>query len=96
MSRKPVLFKKEMAITHRDFARLLARALGHNNFKPVKGKISVADGERRIDITLSEESVRRIAQVALPITFVCFALTGYDDAAAEMARIDLHFQRGGG
>ena len=96
MTHQPVLFEKEMAITHRDFSRLLARALGHNDFKPVGGKISVSDGKRKIDITLSEESVRRIAQVVLPITFVCFALTGYDDAAAEMARIDLHFQRGGG
>ena len=96
MTHKPVLFEKEMAITHRDFSRLLARALGHNDFKPVDGKISVSDGKCKIDITLSEESVRRIAQVVLPITFVCFALTGYDDAAAEMARIDLHFQRGGG
>ncbi len=96
MTREPVLFEKEMAITHRDFIRLLARALGHNDFKLVGGRISLADGARKIDITLSEESVRRIALVALPITFVCFALTGYDDAAAEMALIDLHFQRGGG
>lgn len=96
MTGEPVLFEKEMAITHRDFTRLLARALGHNDFKLVDGRISLADGARKIDITLSEESVRRIALVALPITFVCFTLTGYDDAAAEMARIDLHFQRGGG
>jgi hypothetical protein len=60
------------------------------------GKISVVDGARRLEITLSEESERRIALVALPVTFVRFALTGYPDAAQEMARIDLHFQRGGG
>ncbi|MDA0231452.1 MAG: hypothetical protein O3B21_14875 [Proteobacteria bacterium] len=96
MTSEPVLFKKEMAITHRDFTRLLCRAVGHTDFKLVDGRISLADGARKIDITLSEESVRRIALVELPITFVCFALIGYDDAAAEMARIDLHFQRGGG
>ena len=49
-----------------------------------------------MEITLAEESERRIALVALPVTFVRFAFTGYGDAAAEMKRIDLHFQRGGG
>ncbi len=93
---EPVVFEKEMAITHRDFERLLARALGHNDFDLVDGGISVVDGARKLEITLSEESVRRIALIALPVTFVRFALTGYDDAASEMARIDLHFQRGGG
>ncbi len=93
---EPVVFEKEMAITHRDFERLLARALGHNDFDLVDGRISVVDGARKLEITLSEESVRRIALIALPVTFVRFALTGYDDAASEMARIDLHFQRGGG
>ena len=91
-----VIFDKEMAITHRDFMRLLARAVGHNYFELVDGVISVIDGARKLEITLSEESERRIALVALPVTFVRFALTGYDDAAKEMARIDLRFQRGGG
>ncbi len=91
-----VIFDKEMAITHRDFMRLLARAVGHNDFELVDGVISVIDGARKLEITLSEESERRIALVALPVTFVCFALTGYDDAAKEIARIDLRFQRGGG
>ena len=91
-----VAFDKEMAITHRDFVRLLARAVGDRNFQLVDGKISIAEGVRRIDITLSEESERRIALVTLPVTFVRFAFTGYDDAQAEMKRIDLQFQRGGG
>ena len=93
---EPVLFEKEMAITHRDFVRLLVRALGHDKFKLVNGKISVTDGARKLEITLSEESERRIALVALPVTFVRFAFTGYDDAAGEMAHIEFHFQRGGG
>ncbi|MBT3172755.1 MAG: hypothetical protein HOM52_01890 [Rhodospirillaceae bacterium] len=91
-----VVFDKEMGITHADFVRLLTRAVGHDDFNLVDGKISVSDGPRKLEITLSEESERRIALVALPVTFVRFALTGYDDAANEMARIDLHFQRGGG
>jgi hypothetical protein len=91
-----VVFEKEMGITHRDFVRLLARAVGHDDFALEDGSISVADGPRRLDITLSEESERRIALVRLPVTFVRFAFTGYTDAAAEMKRIDLIFQRGGG
>jgi len=91
-----VAFHKEMAITHHDFVRLLARALGHKDFQLVDGKISIAEGERKMEVSLSMESERRIALVALPVTFVRFVLTGYDDARAEMDRIDLHFQRGGG
>ena len=91
-----IVFDKEMAITHRDFVRLLPRALSHDNFNLVDGQISVTDGARKLEITLSEESERRIALVALPVTIVHFAFTGYDDAAAEMAHINFHFQRGGG
>ncbi len=91
-----VAFEKEMGITHRDFVRLLARAVGHDDFKLAGGKISVNDGARKLDIDLSEESERRIALIALPFTHVRFAFTGYDDPHAEMKRIDLIFQRGGG
>ena len=91
-----VIFDKEMGITHYDFTRLLARAVGHNDFKLENGKISISDGPRKLEIALSEESERRVALVVMPVTFVRFPLTGYDDAVKEMARIDLRFQRGGG
>lgn len=91
-----VVFDKEMGITHYDFTRLLARAVGHDGFTLQNGQISITDGPRKLEITLSEESERRVAMVVLPVTFVRFALTGYDDAVQEMARIDLRFQRGGG
>jgi hypothetical protein len=91
-----VVFDKEMGITHYDFTRLLARVAGHDDFILQNGKISITDGPRKLEITLSEESERRVATVVLPVTFVRFALTGYDDAVKEMARIDLRFQRGGG
>ena len=51
-----IVFEKEMAISHRDFMRFLARALGHNAFTLVDGKISLREGERKLEITLSEES----------------------------------------
>lgn len=91
-----VTFDKEMSISHRDFVRLLARSLGHSDFTLKGGQISVKDGARQLHITLSEEYERRIALIVLPVTNVTFSFTGYEDAAAEMARIDLHFQRGGG
>ena len=53
---KTVAFEKEMAITHRDFVRLLARAVGHKNFQLVDGKISITEGPRKMEITLSKES----------------------------------------
>ena len=91
-----VVSEKEMGITRRDFVRLLPRAVGHDDFELVGDTISLVDHTKKLEITLSEESVRRIASVALPVTVVRFAFTGYHDAAAEMAHIDFHFQRGGG
>ena len=90
------VFEKEMGITHRDFVRLLPRAVGRDDFELAGGTISLVDGAKSLEITLSAESERHIASVTLPVTNVRFAFTGYDDAAAEMAHIDFHFQRGGG
>ena len=92
----PDIFKKEMAITHIDFMRLLSRALGHDMFVLEDGKIVVEDKTRILEIRLSQQTERRIASLTFPVTFVSFEFSGYKDAAKEMARIDLHFQRGGG
>ena len=92
----PDIFEKEMAITHRDFVRLLARALGHDMFVLEDGKILVEGETQSLEIRLSKQTERRIASLTFPVTFVRFEFSGYKDAAKEMARIDLHFQRGGG
>ena len=91
-----VTFDKEMGITHRDFLRILSRVVGEQNYRADGRRIIVEDGDRRLEITLSEESERRIALVVMPVTRVRFEFSGYDDPDQAMLRLDRHFQRGGG
>jgi hypothetical protein len=91
-----VTFEKEMSINHRDFLRLLAHAVDGKNIRVNGLEIVVDEGNRRLDVLLSEESERKIALITLPVTWVRFTFSGYDDPEGEMARIDRTFQRGGG
>ncbi len=94
---KITTFEKEMAISHRDFLRILSRALGDTPFRVEGRQILIEDGDRRrLTITLSEESERRIALIALPVTMVRFDYAGFDDPKAHLALLERSFQRGGG
>ena len=92
----PVVFEKEMSINHRDFLRILTRALDGKDIRVAGREIMVDEGDRRLEISLSEESERKIALITLPVTHVRFAFSGYDDAEDAMAYLDRSFQRGGG
>ena len=93
-----IVIEKEMGIDHADFLRLLPRALEGRDPRRDGDRIVMEDGARRLEITLGETSERRIALLALPVTRVRFAFTGYsaDEAEAAMRRIDRAYQRGGG
>ena len=93
-----VVFVKEMGIEHREFFRLLPKALGSADFRVDGGHIRYGDGDKRMEITLSPEGERRIALLRMPVTLVEIAFHGYTDAEVEdaMRRFDMHFQRGGG
>lgn len=91
-------FSKEMGVTHKDFYRLLPRAMGDTRYE-INGTTvvaSVADGALTID--LGEEQVRRIALMAIPYAKVSFNFVGVDADARTlfMRHFDLSFQRGGG
>ena len=96
MASEPVVFEKEMAITHRDFLRLLRRALGGRELAVRDGAVTLDEGGRRLEIALAPESERRIGALALPVTAVRFRYTGYADPARHLARLERSFQRGGG
>jgi hypothetical protein len=93
-----IVFKKEMGIDHGDFFRLLPRALGDLAYTLEDRRAVIADGDRRLVITLSETTERRIALMVLPVTHVTFAYSGYSPAEAKafQTHIDLRYQRGGG
>lgn len=98
MAGDPVRIDKEMAVTHAEFRRNLPNAFPDGNYEVQGATVVVADGERRLAITLGPEGVRQIALLRLPKTAVTLVFTGYDDArrAAVLERFDKAFQRAGG
>ena len=93
-----ITFEKEMGLTHAEFFRSLSRALGTSDYRVDGHAVQLTDGCRRLEITLGEESVRRIALMAVPVTKVRLTFSGYgpDEVAAAVTQFDRIYQRGGG
>ena len=93
-----ITVEKEMSISHGDFFRILPSAFDGETYRVDGNRVTVGTADRRIEITLSEETQRRIALLTLPVTHVRLDFIGYsaDEAAAALARFDRGFQRGGG
>ena len=91
-----VLFEKEMAIGHRDFLRLLSRALEGAALVVSGDTITLEERDRTLEITLSPETERRIGSLSLPVITARFSYTGYGDPAKHLALLERSFQRGGG
>jgi len=94
-----IQFRKQMAITRKEFLRNLAVALsGRPYYRIEHNEIIVPDAGRRIAITLCEQQEQRIGSLQLPRMLVEFTFSGYSDSEAEtlMTHINIHFQRGGG
>ncbi len=93
-----VAFEREMTITHRDFLRLLPKALNGLGYQQDGNRILVQDGQRSIHIKLSEESIRKLASLSLPMTLVYIELQGFSKSAADrfIVRFDLAYHKGGG
>jgi len=95
---KPVVIKKEMALTHADFFRTLPQALGSSNFKKSGANVTHKNGARRLEISLGPERTRQIAKLTIPVTDVALKFTGYAKAELDAALklFDRMFQKGGG
>jgi hypothetical protein len=93
-----IAVEKEMSISHKDFFRILPKALEGSDYRIAGNRIIAGSGDRRLEITLSEETQRRIALLTLPVTHVRLDFIGYgaNEAATAIARFDRGFQRGGG
>ena len=95
---KPTVIKKEMALTHRDFFRIIPRALGTDDYVKSGQKVVLENGERLLEISLGPERERRIAQLAVPVTEVTLTFRGYAkaDRTAALRLFERMFQKGGG
>jgi hypothetical protein len=87
-----------MTITHKEFLRLLPKALSGLAFKINGNRIILNDDGRSVVIDLSTESIRKIGSLALPTTNVQIELLSFDEAESLqfMSRFDLAYQKGGG
>ena len=89
---------REMSITHKDFFRLLPRAVNGAPVARRGNRADIATGAGRVTITLAPETVRKLGLMKFPVTLVSIEFSGFapDEQAAFLARFDLAYQRGGG
>lgn len=89
---------REMSITHKEFFRLLPRAVNGAPVARRGNQADIATGAGRVKFTLAPESVRKLGLMEFPMTPVTIEFNGFSpsDQAAFLARFDLAYQRGGG
>ena len=89
---------REMSITHRDFFRLLPRAVNGAPVTRRGNQADIATGAGQVRITLAPESVRKLGLMEFPVTQITIEFNGFSQTqqAAFLARFDLAYQRGGG
>lgn len=94
----PFVVEKEMALTHADFFRAIAGALGTGDFEKKPDGVVLEDGNRRLEVSLGPERSRKIAMMEIPACDVTLVFSGYGEKERE-AVLDLFdrvFQKGGG
>ena len=98
MAQREHVVDKEMGYSHAEFLRLLPKAVEGSDIAVDGRVIRVRDGDRRLRIDLSEESVRRIGNFRLPVTHARLTFSGYseDERDAALERFWRAFQKGGG
>jgi hypothetical protein len=93
-----MIYEREMTITHKDFLRLLPKAISGLDYQRNGDQIEIDDAGRSVRINLSKESSRKIASLALPLTNVRIELKNFSQSELTkfMSRFDLAYQKGGG
>ena len=89
---------REMSITHKEFFRLLPKAVNNAALARQGNKVDITTGAGLVKITLSPETVRKLAIMEFPVTEVSIEFSGFSttERAAFLARFDLAYQKGGG
>ncbi len=92
------MYERDMTISHKEFLRLLPKALAGLSYEKSGNVIGVSSKDGPIEIILGEESTRHLASLALPRTQVSIELTSHSESAAAsfIKRFDLAYQKGGG
>jgi hypothetical protein len=96
--RDDIIIVKEMGLSHREFFRTIASALGTSQFERWDTRVLLTGGNLILNIELGEESERRIALMVVPRTIVTLTFKNYTQTQADLVikRFDMIFKRGGG
>ncbi len=94
----PFIVEKEMSLTHDDFFRIIPRAFGTEDFKKTDTGAVLVDGNRRFEISLGPERIRKIALLEMQVCDLRLELSGYSETERDAAlhRFELMFRKGGG
>ena len=87
-----------MTISHDEFVRLLPKAINNKQYNINGNKIFVSGDKQSVEISLGEQTSRKLGNLKLPATIITIELTGYSIEEQEvfLQRFDLAYQRGGG
>jgi hypothetical protein len=87
-----------MQLQREEFLRELPRAVGNLEHQVAGNKVTVKDGDRRVEITLTDEGERHLGSLNLPMERIDFEFIGYtqEEIDAFMERFDQHTLREGG
>ena len=68
---------REMSITHNEFFRLLPRAVNNAALARQGNQVDITTGTGLVKITLSPETVRKLAIMEFPVTEVTIEFNGF-------------------
>ncbi len=87
-----------MGLTRDEFLRTLPRVVAGQRWHDDGTRLTNVDQDRRIEISLIEQSPRALGALRLPSLLVDLRFVGFTSAQVEafMARFERCFQRGGG
>ena len=93
-----IAYRREMGLDHRDFFRILPRAMGEVPYEVDGTRVEARIDGGTLSIEIGPEQVRRIALLALPFAEVSFTFRGVSEERQQAFKrgFDLSFQRGGG
>ena len=89
---------REMSITHREFFRLLPRAVNEAPVSRQGNQVNITTSTGLVKITLAPETIRKIGIMEFPVTRLTIEFSSFNSAEREafLARFDLAYQKGGG
>ncbi|MBC6440030.1 MAG: hypothetical protein GDA49_06395 [Rhodospirillales bacterium] len=98
MSGDAVAIVKDMAITVKDFFRLLPRALDGEDYTVDGHRVDVNGDGRHVVITITPSEPRRIALVVIERCEVSLTFTGHTEESRDafLFLFDRAYRRGGG